>query len=134
MRTGRHASRGAVDWLVVAGCVSVIAGVCILPAAIDKLLRYSPVGDPSAGPEGFTLLGACLVLIGVPVAALAVGLVVAGIRRHNAWMRTLTPRERLLVHFAESAAMEAGHIAMRDHNRREDARLSDSVIGTEKPE
>lgn len=133
MRTGRHANRrGTIDWAVVAGCVSVITGVCILPAALDKLLRYSPYGDPSAGREGFALLGGCIVLIGVPTAVLAVGLVVAGIRRRNAWMRTLTPRERLLVHFAEGAAMEAGHLAMRDRNRREDARLSESVIGAER--
>jgi hypothetical protein len=109
-----------------------MAGACILPSAIDKLLRYSPYGDPSAGAVGFNLLWASLALMIIP-AGTALGVFLARrIREYRAWMSTLTPQERLLVHFAEGAAMEAGHVALRDHNRREDARLSESVIGAER--
>jgi hypothetical protein len=128
MTTGRHASR---DWLIIAGVVSAITGFCLLPAALDKLISNPP--NTGQGPGlGFTLLAvsACLVL--VPVTASVGLLAVRRIRQYRAWMRTLTPQERLAVRFAEGVAMEAGHVALRDRNRREDARLSDSVIGTDR--
>jgi hypothetical protein len=117
---------------MIAATASLTAGAVLTLIALDKLIRYSPGGNPQAGRVGFTLLAVALLLVGVPVAAMIAALVIGGVRRHNAWMRTLTPRERVLVHFAEGAAMEAGHLAMRDRNRREDARLSDSVIGIER--
>ncbi len=124
--------RESFSWGVIAGSVSAMTGACLLPSAIDKLLRYSPYGDPSAGTMGFDLLWASLALMIVPAVA-ALGVFLARrIRQYRAWMSTLTPQERLLVHFAEGAAIEAGHIALRDHNRREDARLSESVIGIER--
>jgi hypothetical protein len=131
MTTGRHASTGTVSRAVIAGAVSVVTGVCLLPAAIDKLLSDPPNGSPGPG-LGFTLLAVSAGLVVVPVAAFLGFFLVRRIRQYNAWMRTLTPRERIAVHFAEGVAMEAGHIAMRDRNRREDARLSDSVIGIER--
>jgi hypothetical protein len=126
MTTGR---RALGHWPVIAGAVSVITGICLLPAALDKLISNPPNTRPGPG-LGFTLLAvsACLVL--VPVTASAGLLAVRRVRQYRAWMRTLTPQERLAVRFAEGVAMEAGHIALRDRNRREDARLSDSVIGT----
>jgi hypothetical protein len=131
MTTGRHASRGTVNWWIVTGSVSVITGVCLLPAALDKLLSDPP--NTGSGPGlGFTLLAVAACCVLVPVTASAGLLAVRRIRQYRAWMRTLTPQQRLAVHFAEGAAMEAGHIALRDRNRREDARLSDSVIGTER--
>lgn len=132
MTTERRASKRTVGWQITAGAVSVMAGLCLFPVAVDKLLRYSPYGDPSAGADGFALLWASLALVAVPVAVSFGVFLGRRIRQYNAWMRTLTPRERLAVHFAEGAAMEAGHIALRDRNRREDARLSDSVIGIER--
>jgi hypothetical protein len=131
MTTGSRASRGTVSWAVVAGAVSVITGVCILPAAIDKLLSNPPSESPGPG-LGFTLLAVSAGLVVVPVAASLGFFLVRRIRQYNAWMRTLTPGERLAVHFAEGAAMEGAHLALRDRNRREDTRLSDSVIGIER--
>jgi hypothetical protein len=132
MTTGRHASRkGTFDWAVVAGAVSVITGICILPAALDKLLSDPPGGSPGPG-LGFTLLAVSAGLVVTPV-ALALGVFVVGrVRRYNAWARTLTPQQRMMLHFAEGAAMEGAHLAMRDRNRREDARLTESVIGGER--
>jgi hypothetical protein len=133
MTTGRHAGspKGTVNWVVIAGAVSVITGVCILPAALDKLVSNPPNTSPGPG-LGFTILAVSACLILVPVTASVGLLAVRRIRQYRAWMRTLTPQERLAVHFAEGAAMEAGHIALRDHNRREDARLTDSVIGIDR--
>lgn len=132
MTTGRHANRrGTVSWAVVAAAVSVITGICILPAALDKLLSDPPGGTPGPG-LGFTLLAVSAALIIVPVALVLGVFLFRRIRRYNAWARTLTPQQRMMLHFAEGAAMEAGHIALRDRNRREDARLSDSVIGIER--
>jgi len=131
MTTGRHASRGTVSWRIIAGAVSVITGVCLLPAALDKLLSDPPNTSPGPG-LGFTLLAVSAALVGVPVAAAVAVFLRRRIRQYRAWARSLTPEQRMMLRFAEGAAMEAGHIAMRDHNRREDARLSDSVIGIER--
>jgi hypothetical protein len=131
MTTERRASRGTVSRRAIAGAVSVIAGICLLPAALDKLVSDPPNASPGPG-LGFTLLAVSACLVFVPVTASVGLLAVRRIRQYRAWMRTLTPQERLAVRFAEGAAMEAAHIALRDRNRREDARLSDSVIGTER--
>jgi hypothetical protein len=132
MTRGRRAgSRGITDRAIVAGVVSVIAGACLLPAALDKLISNPPNGNPGPG-LGFTLLAVSACLIVVPMAVFTAVFVAGRIRKYNAWARTLTPEQRMMLHFAEGAAMEAGHIAMRDRNRAEDARLSQSVIGTER--
>jgi hypothetical protein len=132
MTRGRHAgSRGIADWAVIAGAVSFIAGFCLVFGALDLLISNPPNGSPGPG-LGFTLLAVSLCLMLVPVTALVGLLAVRRIRQYRAWMRTLTPEQRVMVHFAEAAAMEGAHIAARDRNRREDARLSDSVIGIER--
>jgi hypothetical protein len=131
-RRGRHSSRAGLPVgliLGISGAGSVVAGFIILLVALDKLLAYSPVGNPEAGRVGFTLLGMSVLFIGIPVVSVVALALVSGLRRHSAWMKTLTPRERLAVRVGETAMMEAGHIAWRDHNRAEDARLSASVIG-----
>ena len=130
-RAGRAGARLGLI-IGMTGTISVLVGFIIMLVALDKLLRYSPVGDPEAGRVGFTLLGISMLMIGGPVLG-ALGLFIARrVRQYRAWMRTLTPQERFAVHLGEAAAMEAGHIAMRDRNRREDARLSASVIGIER--
>jgi hypothetical protein len=133
MTTERHAGspKGIVTWPVVAGSVSAITGVCLLPAALDKLLTNPPNASPGPG-LGFTLLAVSAALIGIPAAVAFVFFLVPRIRRYRAWAATLTPEQRIMLRFAEGAAMEAGHLAARDRNRREDARLSDSVIGTDR--
>lgn len=132
MTTGRHAGGSGIrDWAVIIGAVSVIAGVCLSFGAADQLLRNPPNGSPGPG-LGFTLLAVSAALVIVPVAVFLGVFIARQIRQYRAWARTLTPEQRMMLHFAEGAAMEAGHIAMRDRNRREDARLSESVIGIER--
>lgn len=134
MGKGRHASSRTSAGLAVgiAGAVSEIAGFALLLIALDKLIRYSPYGDPQAGRDGFSLLGISVLLIGIPILAVVGSLLVRGARQWRAWTATLTPEQRTMLRFAEAAAMEGAHLAMRDHNRREDARLSESVIGIER--
>jgi hypothetical protein len=133
MTTGRHAdkTRGSVNWLIVAGAVSVITGICLFFGAADELLSNPPNGTPGPG-TGFTLLAVSLCLVGVPSAAAAGLFAVRRIRQYRAWARGLTPEQRMMLHFAEVAAMEGAHLAMRDRNRATDARLSESVIGIER--
>lgn len=132
MTTGRSAgSRAITGWSVIAGVTSVIAGVCLSFGAFDLLLRNPPNGSPGPG-TGFTLLAVSAGLVFIPVASFAGVFIVRRVRRYRAWMRTLTPQERIAVHFAEGAAMEGAHLIMRDRNRAEDARLSESVIGVER--
>jgi hypothetical protein len=128
MTTGRHARR---DRWVVAGAVSVIFGLCLMCGALDALISNPPNSSPGPG-LGFTLLAVSLCCVGVPVTAAAGLFAVRRIRQYRAWVGGLTPDQRMMLRFAEGAAMEGAHLAMRDRNRREDARLSDSVIGIDR--
>lgn len=136
MGKGRHANapRPTLGLIAtIAGTSSAISGAVLLLIALDKLIRYSPYGNPQAGRVGFTLLGLAMLLIGIPFLFVVGFLIHRGARQWSAWSKTLTPEQRLMLHFAEGAAMEGAHLAMRDRNRREDARLSESVIGVERP-
>jgi hypothetical protein len=99
--------------------------------ALDALISNPPNSSPGPG-LGFTLLAVSLCCVGVPVTAAAGIFAVRRIRQYRAWVGGLTPEQRMMLRFAEGAAMEGAHIAMRDRNRREDARLSDSVIGIDR--
>jgi hypothetical protein len=135
MGKGRHASAPRPTLALaatIAGTASESIGTVLLLIALDKLIRYSPYGDPQAGRVGFTLLGISALLIAVPILVIIGCLIIRGVRQWRAWSRALSPEQRMMLRFAETAAMEGAHIALRDHNRREDARLSASVIGTER--
>ena len=55
-------------------------------------------------------------------------------RRYREWKASLTPQQRAAVDLAEAAAMTAAVIAMREHHKRTDARLTSSVMGHTMPD
>jgi hypothetical protein len=55
-------------------------------------------------------------------------------QRYCAWKASLTPEQRLAVELAEAAAVTAAAIAMREHHRHTDARLTSSVMGRAMPD
>jgi hypothetical protein len=81
------------------------------------------------------------VFIALPVIAPAI-VVVAGItravatehRRYREWKAALTPEQRAAVGLAEAAALTAAAIAMWEHHKRVDARLTSSVMGRTMPD
>lgn len=117
---------------LAAGGLSIAAGVVLAPISLVELFRYSPYGDPGALGTGLWLGIAAVILIGVPVATGTLLFLRAMYRRYRAWKRTLTPAQRAWLAWGEFAAMEAAHLAMRDHNRKESARLTASVMGDER--
>lgn len=114
---------------LVAGIPSVLIGAGLLLIALIEAFRYSPYGDPGAGNVALWLGIAGLLAAGIPLLAAGFGAGRAGLRAYLAWKRTLTPEERFLVDAAEVAALWGAHLAFREHNRREDARLTASVMG-----
>jgi len=131
--SGRHSS-GEVKTSrlgagLLAGSISLIAGGAIAPFALYDLFQYSPYGDAADLGTGLWLGLASAVLIGAPLIVLALIAIRVLSRSYRAWKRTLTPRQRLAVGIAEVLGLEAAHIAWRDHNRKESARLTESVMG-----
>lgn len=115
-----------------AGIASACTGIILIPFALDALLRYSPYGNPGALGIGLWLGAAAVALIAFPAAvALAVALARSA-RRYLAWRRTLTPGQRAALATAELAALAVGEEALRRHNREVSARLTKSVMGTER--
>jgi len=123
---------GGLGLVLAAGTISLVAGGALLPVALWNLFRYSPYQDPGDLGTGLWLGIASALLIGIPLLALAITAIRVLTRNYRAWKRTLTPGQRLAVTFAEALGLEAAHIAWRDHNRKEDARLTDSVMGDER--
>ena len=55
-------------------------------------------------------------------------------RQYREWKASLTPQQRAAVDLAEVAAMAATAVAMWEHHRRINARLSSSVLGHTMPD
>lgn len=55
-------------------------------------------------------------------------------RRYCAWKASLTPEQRVAVELAEATAATAAAIAMWEHHKRTDARLTSSVMGRALPD
>ena len=55
-------------------------------------------------------------------------------RRYREWKASLTPQQRAEVDLAETAAMTAAAVAMRQHHKRTNARLFNSVMGRTMPD
>ena len=113
--------------LAIAGAASVCTGLVLVPFALSHLLVYLP--DPGTEKTGWWLAGTALALIVIPVATGAAILAGRGLRQYLAWKRTLTPARQMAVTITEIALLEAAHLAFREHNRKESARLTASVMG-----
>lgn len=109
----------------------VIAVVVLLSMAVDSFLRYSPYEDPGAFRTGMWLATAGLLLAMLPAGMLLAWAGWAALRRYGAWKGRLTPRQQEAMCFAEVALLEEAHLTWRHHNQQEDARLTESVMGTE---
>lgn len=124
--------RGKSGIPFIAGSVSVITGVALLPVAADKLFAYSPYGNPAAGQAGLRLGIASVVLTGVPLLLLIVRHAWRSYCRYRAWKATLTPQEQFALTMAETALLIGGHLIWHDHNKRVSAALTASVMGDER--
>jgi hypothetical protein len=115
--------------VLLAGGLSAGTGLALGVGALVELFRYSPYENPGALDIGLWTGLAAVLLAGIPAGLVLLLGLRSALRRYRAWKRTLTPGQRTLLAFAEVAAMEAAHIAWRDHNRNESARLTASVMG-----
>jgi hypothetical protein len=118
---------------IYAAILALPAGVILLACALVNAFRYTPYGDPGALTAAVTLGILGVLLTGIPLltAALVAGWAVT--RDYRAWKRTLTPAQRTLLTWSELAGLTVAHIAWRDRNRREDERLTASVMGDVPP-
>lgn len=136
MTKGKHRNdivkRSPLFICVSGGSACVIAGAGLLIASVAELLRYSPYGDPGAGQAGLWTGIAAVILIAVPAGSLAVWGAARLVRRYLAWLRTLTPGQRLAASVIEFGVMEGVHYVWHEHNKRESARLTASVMGPER--
>ena len=133
MSRGKH-SNGTVRTspaliALAAGTASVLTGAVLAVVAVTEALRYSPYEDPGAGNTALRLGIISVVLLGIPPGILALIAMRSMLRRYLGWKRTLTPEQQAIVTAGELAALEIAHLAWRDHNRREDSRLTESVMG-----
>jgi hypothetical protein len=98
----------------------------VVMAAVEGL-RYSPWGDPGALDLMVRLVAAALLLAVFPAALL----VVTAARQFGRAARAsgLTPLQMAL---GEAVVMTAVDYAWHEHNVREAARLTDSVMGPER--
>jgi len=55
-------------------------------------------------------------------------------RRYREWKASLTPQQQAAADLAEAAAMTGAAIAMREHHKRTDARLTSSIMGRTMPD
>lgn len=127
---GRHSS-GQVKsffWPAI-GILSVLTAIPVGLAAVAELFRYSPYGDTGALDIAIRLGISAALMMGIPLIAAVWRLLRQMRREYRAWLATLTPGQRLAASVAGLAAMEAAHIAFRDHNREVSARLTASVMG-----
>jgi len=108
---------------------SALIGLILLIASVAQLLRYSPYDDPGAGTTGLWLGVFGLFLIGAPVALVAGHLFIETRQKHQRWLATLTPEQRAAVKAAEYAALIGADLLWHEHNKRESAQLTDSVMG-----
>jgi len=106
-----------------------------IPLTVTGILRNVPDGGPD-GYRGAPLIAAGLVMILIPLLALAVRitidvikLIIAESRRYRAWKRTLSPQERFAVDMAEAAAMWALHLRLREHHKRVQHKNMISALG-----
>ena len=110
-------------------------------------LRHLPhqLGEPLASQDGtyskapWSFWGVVFILM--PLWA-GIGWVVTQVvkfsaqqhRRYRVWKASLTPQQRAAVDLAEAAAMTAAAVAMWEHHKRTDARLTSSVMGRTMPD
>lgn len=119
-------SRGT--W-IAAWAISAIAGAVAGIAGLDKLLRYSPYGDPGALTGGLVLCALATVLIcAIPAGCFARFVIEAEVG-YRAWKRSLPAEQQLAISAAEAAGLMGAHLWWRDHNRKMDAELTASVMG-----
>ena len=123
----RHGSRNekrAVPWLSVAG-TSIVTGVFL-----------ALVGDPGNPYSNSALIGLGVALIVLPILAgiIAVIVMVAQdtMRAHREWISKFPPGQQASIRQAEKAAlwgaMAVGAVALHEHHKRTDARLTESVL------
>jgi hypothetical protein len=131
MSKARHANgQSSAPIGLAIGAVSLTAGIVMLVPALVELFRYSPYEDPGAGKAGLFLGLGFVFCAGIPLLWLAVRGAGAAGRSYLAWRRSLTPGERALLIWAELAGLAGAHVAWRDYNQRESARLTESVMGS----
>ena len=114
---------------LIAGALSVLAGLVLLAAAVAELLRYSPYENPGAGTAGLWLGIAAVILIGWPAVAGIGTLIAGGYRARRSMLAGMTPDQRFAYLMGEALVAEVVHHELHEHNKREDARLTASVMG-----
>jgi hypothetical protein len=116
------------------GLASFAAGSVIGVFSVYDLMRYAPYSNPGDGTLGFRLAAVAAIMTGLPVAVFFACAVIRAVMQYRAWLKTLTPRQRMIARAVQFAAMESVHVAWRDHNREVDRKLSASVMGADGPE
>lgn len=87
-------------------------------------------GYPAGAGDGYLIAGAFFALL--PFLCVIPFVLIRGaeeLKQYRAWKATLTPQERFLVDMAEAAALWEAHRVMHERHKREDARLTASVMG-----
>jgi hypothetical protein len=115
--------------VIVSLLAAVVTGIVLGVMSVQDLLRYSPYEDPGDGQKGLWLGIAAVIVIGIPVAIVAVAIIPALARDYRRMMRSLTPGQRFAVMLGESAGMAVAHELWRNRNDEESARLTGSVMG-----
>jgi hypothetical protein len=110
---------------VALGSVACSMG-CVL-GGVAELFNYTPGEDPGALSIGMHLVGTGIILLLFPAALVLIW--VASEFRREMRRSGLSPTQVAVI---ETAALTAAHYAWRDHNVKESARLTESVMGPER--
>ena len=131
---GRHSRgdvgrRGKQALAIAAAAGSEGLGICLITwgnhrAAQDYYYNVEPWGAWGAFFVALPVIALAIVVIAAIAKAAA-----AEHRRYREWKASLPPEQRAAVELAEAAAAAAAAIAMWEHHKRVDARLSASVMG-----
>ena len=108
-------------------------GSVLLCAACGHQGNHLSAQDYTYNVESWGLWGAFFLVLPLIVAAI-VRAAAAEHQRYRAWKASLTPEQRLAVELAEAAAATATAIALWEHHKAVDARLTSSVMGHTMPD
>jgi uncharacterized membrane protein HdeD (DUF308 family) len=119
---------------VITVAIVMVTGVAVMITGGEMFLTGAPIADQT-GNSSLLDAGALLLLLGffllfTPPATLAARILAEKHRQYAAWIKTLTPQERLAVHLGEAAAAAGTALAVHEFGERQRERtqqLSDAI-------